>query len=77
MKCDDKLREYGAVTLMQLMLEKYSERHNISIGEALNRFASSKLYDALFDYDGTELWKEGPDYFLSFFEEIMKRKQKI
>ena len=70
MEHDNKLREYGAVTLMQRMLEKYSEKYDISIDEALNRFAESKVYDALFDFDGTELWKEGPDYLLDFFEKV-------
>lgn len=70
MEQDDKLREHGAVTLMQRMLEKYSEKHNISMDEALTKFAESKVYDALFDFDGTELWKEGPDYLLDLFEQV-------
>ena len=70
MEHDDKLREYGAVTLMQRMLEKYSEKHKVSMDEALNRFAKSKVYNALFDFDGTELWKEGPDYLLDLFEQV-------
>ena len=73
MEQSDKLREYGAVTLMQRMLEKYSKKHDVPIDEALNRFASSKAYDALFDYEGTDLWKEGPDYMLDFFEQIEER----
>ena len=75
MEHDDKLREYGAVTLMQRMLEKYSEKHQVSIDEAITRFAESNAYDALFDYDGTELWKEGPDYLLDFFEQVEAYEQ--
>ena len=64
MEHDDKLREYGAVTLLQRVSEKYAERHQISVDEAICRIASTPMYDAIFDYDGTELWKEGPDYIL-------------
>ena len=72
MTSDDKLREFGAVTLMQRMLEKYAAKYRISSDEALMRFANSPVYEALFDFDGTELWKEGPDYLLKLFEEAGK-----
>ena len=68
---NEKLKEFGAVTLMQLMLEKYVEKYKIPMNEALNEFTKSKTYDALFDYDGTGLWKEGPLYLLSFYESVL------
>lgn len=68
---NENLKEFGAVTLMQLMLEKYIEKNNISMNEALKKFTSSKTYEALFDYDGTGLWKEGPLYLLSFYEKAL------
>ena len=66
---NEQLKEFGALTLMQLMIEKYSEKYKISFNNALGKFTSSKTYDALFDYDGTGLWKEGPLYLLNFYEE--------
>ena len=54
---------------MQSMLEKYVEKYNIPMNEALSKFTLSNTYKALFDYDGTGLWKEGPLYLLSFYEE--------
>lgn len=66
---NEQLKEFGALTLMQLMIEKYSEKYKIPFNNALEKFTSSKTYDALFDYDGTGLWKEGPLYLLSFYEE--------
>lgn len=71
MSANEKLKEFGAVVLMQMMIEKYAEKHKISFNEALEKFTSSKVYDALFDYDGTELWKEGPSYLLNFYEECI------
>ena len=64
----EKLKEFGAVTLMQSMLEKYVEKYNIPMNEALSKFTLSNTYKALFDYDGTGLWKEGSLYLLSFYE---------
>ena len=69
MSDNEQLKEFGAITLMQLMLEKYAEKYNISFNDALEKFISSRTYDALFDYDGTGLWKEGPLYLLKFYEE--------
>lgn len=69
MSANEKLKEFGAVVLMQMMAEKYAKKHNITFNEALRQFTSSKVYDALFDYDGTGLWKESPLYLLSFYEE--------
>lgn len=66
---NEQLKEFGALTLMQLMVEKYSEKYKIPFNDALEKFTSSKTYDALFDYDGTGLWKEGPLYLLNFYEE--------
>lgn len=53
-----------AIMLMQRVVEKYSEKESISIDEAITRFASTLVYEALFDFD-TGLWKEGPDYILA------------
>ena len=63
----DQQKETCAILVMRSMLEIYSEKHNISFSEALERFANSPIYDGLFDFD-TGLWAEGPDYLLSFYE---------
>ena len=67
---NENLKEFGAVTLMQMMLERYVEKYKVSMNEALKKFTESKTYTALFDYDGTGLWKEGPLYLLSFYEQV-------
>ena len=59
----DKQRESCSVLVMQRLLEKYSEKHNISFDEAFSLFAKSQIYNQLFDYE-TRLWAEGPDYLL-------------
>ncbi len=61
---DEKFKEYGAVTLLQLTAEKYSKKKGIKFEDALRTIAESPIYDGIFDYDGTWLWKEGPDYIM-------------
>ena len=53
--------------LMQRVLEIYSERHSISIDDALTWFSSTPVYNALFDYE-MGLWKEGSDYILDLLQ---------
>lgn len=62
-KVSEKQKNAAAIMLMQRVLEIYSERHSVSIDEALTWFSSTPVYNALFDYE-TGLWKEGPDYIL-------------
>lgn len=65
---NEKLKEYAAVIDMKMMVEKYAKKHCITINEALKKFTSSKVYNALFDYDNFGLWKESPLYLLDYFE---------
>lgn len=44
-----------------------SAREGIPYEEALLRFTSSRVYDALFDYS-TEIWKESLDYLLGLYD---------
>ena len=64
----DRTKNACAVKLMRNMLVKYALKHNISSEEAMLRFAESMTYDLLFDFN-TEVWKEGPDYLLSLYED--------
>lgn len=64
----EKQKNATAIMLMQRVVEKYSEKESISIDEAITRFASTRVYAALFDFD-TGLWKEGPDYILALIKE--------
>jgi len=63
----NKQKNAAAVMLMQRVLEIYSEKQSISIDDALIKFSSTPIYNALFDYE-TGLWKEGPDYILDLFQ---------
>jgi CRISPR/Cas system-associated protein endoribonuclease Cas2 len=65
---DEKLREYGAVTLLQRTAEKYAKLKGVTIEEALKVISASPIYNGIFDYDGTQLWKEGPDYIICLLE---------
>ena len=62
----DAQKESYAVSLMRDAVEALSLRDGISYEDALLRFTSSKVYEALFDYD-TGIWREGTDYLLSLY----------
>lgn len=62
-----KQKETCAVITMRDMLRKLANREKISYKEALYRFTSSNIYDALFDFD-TGIWKEGPEYLLDLYD---------
>lgn len=70
-KVSDTQKNWAAVTVMRVMLIKYSEKNHISFKDALLRFTASNTYDALFDFE-TEIWKEGPDYLMELFERLEK-----
>ncbi len=72
-KIGDEQKNAAAIMLLQMVLEKYSEKHSISIEEALTMFVSTPIYNAIFDFD-TELWKEGPDYILDLLEKQVSNK---
>ncbi len=63
----DSQKESCAVDLMRETVEELSLRDGISYEDALLHFTSSKIYDALFDYD-TGIWREGPDYIISLYD---------
>ena len=54
-------------------IEDYSAEEGISIEEARTRLLESKAYECLYDPD-TNLWMEGPDYFLDFYRRMEQRK---
>ena len=64
----DKRKNVCAVNLMRTMLVKYAQKHDIPFESALIQFSASSTYGLLFDFD-TAVWKEGPDYLLSLYEE--------
>ena len=54
-------------------IEDFAAEENISIEEARNLLINSKAYNCLYAPD-SNLWMEGPDYFLDFFRRIESRK---
>ena len=50
-------------------IEDFANEEGISIAESRNRLLQSKAYDCLYDPD-TNLWMEGPDYFLEFYRQV-------
>ena len=72
----DTQKESCAVSIMRDTVGKLSQRDGISYEEALLRFTSSKVYEALFDYD-TGIWREGVDYILNLYDIVEVRKEKV
>ena len=70
---NDSQKEYCATIVMQAMLQNYSAEKHISPGKALLDFAKSPIYEALFDYS-TAIWREGPVYLQSLYEEYQDDK---
>ncbi len=58
---------------MRSAVASLSAREGISYEDALLRFTQSRIYDALFDFD-TEIWKEGPDYLVSLYDQCISGK---
>lgn len=68
-------KEHCASIAMRGAVETLAAREKISYEEALLRFTSSRVYEALFDFD-TEIWKEGSDYLLSFYDYCDAKKSR-
>lgn len=69
---DSQQKELCAVAVMRSMLEDYSVEKGIAFEDAFFKFASSPVYEMLFDYS-TGLWMEGPDYLRDIFEEMISK----
>ncbi len=67
----EQQKETCAIMVMRTMLEEYADKYDVSFAEAMDRFANSPMYEALFDYDN-RLWTEGPDYLLHFYEQCSR-----
>lgn len=64
---NDSQKESCAVDIMRDAVESLSSRDGLSYEDALLRFTSSRVYDALFDY-GTGIWRESADYLLNLYD---------
>ena len=62
---DDNVKYACADMVFADGIETLANREGISVDESRSRLIDSGAYAALYDLE-TELWKEGPDYFLSF-----------
>lgn len=63
----DSQKESCAVTAMRDAVATLSVRDGIPYEDALLLFSSSRVYNALFDFD-TEIWKESSDYLLNLYD---------
>ena len=61
-------KEATAIAVMRCMLLAYAEEHQLPFDEVMLAFTQSRTYEDLFDYN-TEIWKEGPAYLRSLYEE--------
>ena len=67
------LKELSAIGIMRCMLMSWAKARGLTFAQALLDFARSETYEALFDLE-TEIWKEGPWYLQSFYEEELARR---
>lgn len=72
----DAEKENCAVNTMRDAVRKLSLREGIPYEEALLRFTSSRVYDALFDY-GTGIWREGTDYIVNLYDLVKNNKERM
>lgn len=68
---NDTQKEACAVEIMREAVGLLAKRENVPYEDALTRFAESKVYDALFDYE-TCVWREDSDYLLSLYDYCRK-----
>lgn len=66
-------KEASAVMVMRDAVGKLASREGLSYEEAFLRFASSCVYEALFDFD-TGIWKESAEYLADLYEHYGKKK---
>lgn len=69
----NKQKETSAIINMRDAVARLAKVENISYDEAMLRFSSSNVYNALFDYD-TGIWKESPVYLVALYERYGKSK---
>lgn len=68
---DDSVKYACADMVFADGIETLANREGISVDESRSRLIDSGAYAALYDLE-TELWKEGPDYFLSFYGDLAR-----
>ncbi len=61
-----KSRNTCADMILADAIEDYAREENLSRAEARSLILNSKAYECLYDFE-TNLWMEGPDYFIDFF----------
>ncbi len=64
----NETKEACAVETMRYMLQEYAQEKNIPFEQAFFAFSSSSTYQVLFDFE-TAVWKEGPDYLRTLFDQ--------
>lgn len=69
----DETKEACAVGTIHYMVRQYAVGNNLSFEDAFFAFASSTTYEVLFDFE-TAVWKEGPDYIRSLFENALTKQ---
>lgn len=67
-------KEFCAILGMRDAVAALAKKEQISYENALLRFASSRAYDALFNFD-TEIWKEGSNYLLYLYYYLQNPKK--
>ena len=74
---NDKLtttqKETCAVISMRDAAALMAREEQISYEDSLLLYASSRIYDGLFDFD-TGIWKESPEYLLDLYNKFADKK---
>lgn len=72
----EKQKETCAIITMRDTIAALADEEHISYDEAMLKFVSSCVYDALFDFE-TGIWKESPIYVLELYKRYGTHKQKL
>ena len=75
-KLTEKQKETCAIITMRDTIAALADEEHISYDEAMLKFVSSCVYDALFDFE-TGIWKESPIYVLELYKRYGTHKQKL
>ena len=71
----DKEKNAAAIRVMRSMLTNYATEKNEPFENVLLQFSKSNTYELLFDF-GTNVWREGPLYLRSLYDDELANRVK-
>ena len=68
------MKSFVATNTLKTMISDYANGNQRKFDREFLKFAKSKVFDCLFDFD-TAVWKEGPTYLNYIYNEICMNKK--